>query len=115
MAATVINLPNYTRGNTFAGYKFNGYTPELVKYNLTGATIQMSFRRGSIGGTIEQTLEIGSGLEWVNQSEGEFKISADVYLWTADKYYYEAEITLSDSTIQRPIRGTWTIKEQITS
>ena len=111
---TIINLPNHITGDTFAGYRFNAFDESSVAYDLTGATLSIKFRRGSTSGTIVSTMAIGTGLTWITQSEGTFKIDRQVITFTPDKYYYEIQITLSDTTVISPVKGTWTIKEQIT-
>lgn len=111
---TVINIPNHTTGDSFAGYRFNGLDEDGEPYDLTGATLSVAFRYGSPEGTIVDTFTIGDGLEWITQSSGTFKISAQTISWTPGKYFYEVEITFADTTTQSPIEGTWTIKQQIT-
>lgn len=111
---TIINLPNHITGDTFAGYKFNAKDESLVSYDLTGAILSIKFRRGSVSGTIVSTLGISTGLSWVSQSEGTFKIDRQVISFTPDKYYYEIQITLADTTVISPVKGTWTITNQIT-
>lgn len=111
---TIINLPNHVTGDTFDGYQFNGFDESNVAYDLTGATLSVAFKRGGVNGTIVQTMAIGSGLSWVNQSSGQFKINQQTISYTADIYYYEVEITFADTTQKSPIKGTWKITPQIT-
>ena len=110
---TIINLPNHTSGDTFAGYRFNALDEDGAAYDLTGCTVSAVFRYGSNSGTITDTFTIGDGLAWIDQAAGTFKINQQVISWTEGKYYYEIEITLADTTTQSPIKGTWTIKPQI--
>ena len=111
---TIINLPNHKTGDTFAGYRFNATDESGVAYDLTGATLSIKFRRGSYEGTITDTFSIGDGLTWITQSSGTFKIDRQVINFTPDKYFYEIQITLADTTVISPVKGTWTIKQQIT-
>lgn len=114
MPQTIINLPNHVTGDTFAGYQFNALDEAGLPYDLTGATISVAFRYGSNTGTIQQTFTIGSGLSWVDQALGKFKINQQSIAWAAGKYFYEVEITFADTTQQSPIKGTWTIQAQTT-
>ena len=111
---TIINLPNHIQGDTFAGYRFNAYDENNDAYDLTGATPLIKFRKGGVNGTITATFGIGTGLTWITQTEGTFKIDRQVISFTPDKYYYEIQITLADTTVISPVKGTWTITNQIT-
>jgi hypothetical protein len=106
---TIINLPNHVSGNTFAGYQFNATDESGVSYSLTGATPTIVFRYGSASGTIVSTMAIGTGLEWVDQSLGKFKISRQVISWAVGKYFYECAIVLADTTDTTPFRGSFSI------
>lgn len=110
----IINLPNHVSGDTFAGYRFDAKTEAGVNYPLTGSALQCSFRFNNPLGTITQTFTIGSGLSWIDEANGIFQINTQVISWAAGKYYYEIEITLADTTILSPIKGTFTIKPQTT-
>ena len=106
---TIINIPNHVSGNTFGGYQFNAKDSLLANYDLTGSTPSIVVRYGSASGTIVATFTIGSGLEWVTQSEGKFKISRQVISWAVGKYFYECGIVLADLTDITPFRGGWSI------
>lgn len=113
MSTLVINIQNHISGTTFKGYKFNATNESGVAYSLVGASPSIVFRYGSDTGTIISTMTIGSGLEWVDQALGKFKISLQVISWNAGKYFYECDVTLADTTIQTPFKGGFSILNQI--
>lgn len=109
MSVLVINIPNHVQGNTFDGWQFNAKNEDLTPCDMTSVTdLSMVFNYGSTTGTISATFTIGSGLEWVSQSEGKFKISKQIINWSVGKHFLSCSFT-KDANFDERFKGGFSI------
>jgi len=115
--ASIYNIPNQYNGDTFEQITFNFYNTSSDAGNeidLNGATPKMDIRRGNSRGKVVKQLTIGDGLEWVNQSLGQFRTQAFLIDWGGGDYVYDLQITYSSTSVTTYIKGSFKVTEDIT-
>lgn len=83
--------------------------------NLTGATPKIVWRRGSLRGKVVQILEVGSGLNWTDQANGQLRQDSFIANWGVGTYWYDLQITYPDGSIYTKVQGNMRITAQSTT
>jgi hypothetical protein len=116
--AATYNIPTQYNGDTFEIIDFKFFEGSAEAGNeldlSTGGTVKMQVRRGSVTGEVVETLMIGSGFEWVNQSEGHFRTTEFIIDWGGGTYYYDLEIAYSSTLVKTYIKGSIVVEEDVT-
>lgn len=117
MAATY-NIPTQYNGDTFEQITFNFYTTSSDAGNeidlSTVVHVKMDIRRNDVRGKLVKQLSIGSGLEWVDQANGQLRTTAFLIDWGGGKYVYDLEIKYSDTSVQTYVKGSFNVTEDVT-
>lgn len=87
----------------------------IALLDLTGATINLWWRRGNANGKLIKRMLIGSGLTLSDPSNGEFTIDKFFIDWGAGTYYYDIKITMASTDKYAQMYGTILIKEDSTN
>jgi hypothetical protein len=115
--AAVYNIPTQYNGDTFEQVTFNFYTTSADVGNeidLSTATPKMDIRRDGVRGKVVKQLTIGSGLEWVDQANGQLRTTAFLIDWGGGKYVYDLQITYTATDVQTYVKGSFTVTEDVT-
>ena len=115
--ASTYNLPDQYNGDTFEQIQFNLYDNDSTSGNekdLSSTTPTFTIRRDKRSGTIVKTLTIGDGLEWVNQSNGQFQITEFLIDWGAGFYFYDLQIEFSATNKRTYLNGVFQTVDDIT-
>lgn len=113
MAVGVYNYGKHVDGDTLGLVNWNFFlndtdTPE----DLTGATPVVTWRRGSLRGKIIQTLTVGAGLSWVDQSIGQLRQENLTTDWGVGDYFYDLQLTYPDGSIYTKVQGQMKLTAQ---
>jgi hypothetical protein len=118
----IFNIPDQYNGDTFEEVRFNFYVnsvSEETKDDLSNAVPKIQIKNKKDLSTVVVTLTISNGLAWINQSEGQFKISiANPIDWGAGTYVYDLQITDSGttpSTVKTYLKGEIKVLSEITT
>jgi len=109
--ADYYNFPDHRKGDTFSGTTFQ-VNVDGTPLNITGATIKMMMKHKKKN--VKKLLTSYSGITISNPSSGEFKIDRQIIDTDPGEYVYDIEIELADGTVKTYIKGSWTIKQDIT-
>lgn len=77
----------------------------------TVSSVDMKVRKGSEKGKLIATLSIGTGIKWIDQSQGQIRISDTDDLiqigdWAgAGDYYYDIQFTYSTGIVRTYLKG----------
>lgn len=77
----------------------------------TVSSVDMKVRKGSEKGKLIATLSIGAGIKWIDQSQGQIRISDTDDLiqigdWAgAGDYYYDIQFTYSTGIVRTYLKG----------
>jgi len=82
--------------------------------DLTGATINLWWRRGNANGSIVKKMSIGDGLTLSDPTNGKFTIDKFFIDWGAGTYYFDIKITDASGDKDAQMFGTILIKEDST-
>lgn len=112
-----VNFTEQVHNDTFDTHQFNfldsdGVTP----LDLTDATPRVEVRKGSYNGKLVETSTVGSGLTWVDQSQGQLQWGGFDLDWpSAGDYYYDIQLTYATSgRIRTYVRGKITLIDDAT-
>ena len=83
------------------------------------SAVNMKIRRGSERGKQVESLSIGSGIKWVNQSEGVIRIGdiSDDQVqidWGNGTYYYDVQFTYSSGVVRTYLKGKIPVIKDVT-
>lgn len=115
--ASIYNIPNQYNGDTFETVTFNFYNTSSDNGNeidLSNSTPKMDIRRDNSRGKVVKELTIGNGLEWINQSLGQFRTQPFLIDWGGGKYVYDLQISYNATSVQTYIKGVINVTEDIT-
>ena len=111
MALTAtFNWLSQTDGDTLEVTAINFFdnVPAAVDMS-TVSSVDMKIRRGSEKGKLVETLTIGAGIKWADQSLGQLIVSDTDDLvqidWGHGTYYYDIQFTYSSGIIRTYLRG----------
>ena len=111
----IFNLIDRRQGETSKKVEFHHFNLDGSKKDLTGALLFILFRFGSNSGSISADLEIGSGLSWVNQSDGVSEMDQiDAIDWAVGTHYYDEEIHFVGGEKDTYVGGTMKINRSVT-
>lgn len=103
-----VNFSMHVHNDTFTQRRFNFFAADgTTELDLTDVTPRIQVRKGSYNGKLVVTSTVGDGIEWVDQSLGQFtwggfRLAFD----SAGKYYYDIQFTYATSGIVRTyVRG----------
>ena len=76
----------------------------------TVSSVDMKIRKGSAKGKLVETLAIGTGIKWIDQSQGQIRIGdtddlIQIAWGGADDYYYDIQFTYSTGIIRTYLQG----------
>lgn len=113
--AAIFNIPDQYNGDSFDEVTFNFYINDTSTTNdLSGATPKIQIRNKKDLSTVIETLQIGSGLSWVDQSNGKFKISISSPIdWGAGTYLYDLQVT-DGGRVKTYLKGYIRVLSEIT-
>ena len=118
MSVGIRNFTDHVDGDTFGLHDFNFFINDTnpgSEEDLTGATPKVVFRRKSYTGKVVATLQIGSGLTWIDQSLGQLRWDAFIANWGVGEYFYDMQVTYPDGSIYTKTRGSFKIIAQSTT
>lgn len=108
------NLNDIYKGNTLEDVIFTMTNQaDGTAYDLTGATITSTWRRGTKDGQLVKSLSIGSGITVTDASGGVFQFDEFVITWSPDIYYYNVTITDTNGVILTYFIGTMRVIENL--
>lgn len=117
MAGTY-NIPTQYNGDTFEQVSFNFYTTSSDPGNEIDLSsvmhVKMDIRRNDSRGKVVKQLSIGSGLEWVDQANGQLRTTPFIIDFGGGKYVYDLEVKYSNTDIQTYVRGGFSVTEDVT-
>jgi len=83
--------------------------------DLTDVTIQIQFRYRCKTGTIVKDVSTAAGITLSDPTAGEFTLDAFTPVdWEVGTYYYDAQITFTDSTIRTYFWGNVKVLQDVT-
>jgi len=115
--ATIVrkNLNDRIKNDTFDSVKFTIQDGDSVAIDLTGVTIASKFRYRCKTGAVVKSITTGAGITLTTPLSGIFHIDAFTPIaFEVGTYYYDVEITFTDSTIKTYVWGTFDVLQDVT-
>lgn len=110
------DLRDRIKNDTFSSVEFVFYDNLGSPIDLTGCTIQIQFRFRSKTGAIVKDISTGSGITLTDAANGTFEIDKFTPVdWAADCYYYDVQVTFTDSTIKTYVWGQVKVLQDVTN
>jgi len=121
MALTAnFNWLSQTDGDTLELTNINFFDAVPVVVDMTTVSnVDMKIRRGSEKGKLVDTLAIGTGIKWIDQTLGQLRIGDTDDLIQIDwggagTYYYDIQFTYSTGIIRTYLRGVIPVAKDTT-
>ena len=116
----IYNMPDQYNGDSFGEIIFNFYVNDTNSTNnMDYADPKIQFKNKKDLNTVVSTLTIGSGLQWVDRTNGKFKIAtSDPIDWGAGTYLYDLQVTHNDASpakIKTYLKGRVRVLSEITT
>lgn len=105
------NFSNQVDGDTLELTNINFFDSGNVALDMsTVSSVDMKIRKGSAKGKLVQTMAIGSGLKWIDQTLGQLRISdtddlIQISWGGADDFYYDIQFTYSTAIVRTYLKG----------
>ena len=106
MSVVTYDFPDHLSGDTFAGVQFT-VNRNGSALDITSAAIVMTVNE--VGGIVDYTLSVGSGVTITNGATGTFQVDAQIISWPPTTYRYKIKITLAGGEVHTYLSGGWTI------
>lgn len=113
MTTETLNLSAY-KGTTWNGFQMS-ITRNGTPLDLTGAELLMQLRKEAASSTVALEFSNEEGAEYSIQtnSVSSFSVDPAIIDISACNYDYDFRITLSDSTVLVPFKGTFAIIQNV--
>ena len=116
MTPTTYKINDQYKGDTFNGVTFTlKEGADKTPIDLTGVSILSQFRVNEVTGTIQKTLEIGSGITLTNAIGGVFKINPFTLNWNTGTFFYDIQITFPNGDVRTYVKGSLNVIQDVTN
>ena len=113
-----INFTSQIDGDTFTPKRFKFFEADgTTALNLSEVTPKIQVRKGNWRGKLVHTAVVGDGIEWVDQSGGQFDFGGFIMNWGgAGDYFFDIQFTYTTTGfVKTYIRGRINIIDDVTA
>jgi hypothetical protein len=114
MTPATYDIPPHYKGDTFEAITFT-IKENGIGIDLTGSDIRVDFKKNGNTGSLQESISVGAGITINNAIGGVFTLDSFVNNWSVGKYFYDAEITFADGTVNTYFKGSLSINQDITN
>ena len=114
MKQAFYNIPNQVDGDSFEFMQFNLVDANDNPIDLTGVTVKIQFRKEAYNGKLVKEIDTTSGINWIDQTLGQFKIDSFIIDWGDGKYYYDIQYTYPTGEVKTYVYGYVNVLKQVT-